>query len=462
MAAEPDHLSDFLARIEPYRPYWRSLEVTCMAVRVESEWVQLAGVARLSTEPSEPDSMLKLIVKLKDFRAYAGRLEASVIKDLIRNLRDSMVITGMPESPIQLVPSGSRPYSWQPPFVIRASSEAIGCKQWPSMLRVLGTGTYPVSFLPQNFWGNIDTQLRRHSPPYNGFDALCVRLGLKFERFGSSAYFELGAELPARFLAGKVNRKEKSLTLNMEYVGTPELLIEWLPERQTKKEPVPIGDPEKPGQFEVTLPIPEGATGVEARLITVEADVDQLSCRVDWENVLLRICEFFDPDQTRLRDFLFDEDNLKNVNPFELGVARLLGLAGYTVLWFGKGSKDALPDLVAYAHLPLGAERVIYGECTLKNPAGKFSDLAKRAGGLREHLGLEAGAIVPIVFVRNDTTAQDRRAASELGLVVCDGGDIRRLQDKIKSDVTPDEVFQFVRSLGSLTFFLGGLNSVIG
>lgn len=461
MAAEPDCLSDFLARIEPYLSYWRSLEVACMAVRVESEWVQFAGKAKLSTEPSEPNSMLKLIVELKDFRVYAGRLEAKVIQALIGNLRESMVITGMPEAPIRLVPTDSRPYSWQPPFVNGSSIGTSPQKEWPSTLRAYGTGQYPVSFFPRNFWGDIDTQLRRHDPPYNGFAALCAKLNLKFEQSGSSAFFELCAGLPARFLAGDIDRKEKSLKLSMEYVATPELVIEWLPEHQTKKESVPIGDPEKPGQFEVAVPIPPGATGVEARLLTVEADVDKLSLRTDSENTLLRICEFFDPNQTRLTDFLYSEKSLKNVNPFELGVARLLGLAGYTVLWFGKGAKEAMPDFVAYARTPLGAERIIHGECTVEYPAKKFSEFAKRTNDLNEHLGLEAGTILPVVFVRNDATAQDRQAASELRLVLCDGGDVRQLQDKIKSDATPEEVFQFLRSLGSQTLFLGGLNSLI-
>jgi hypothetical protein len=432
-----------------------------MAVRVETEWVQFAGKARLSTKPSEPDSMLKLIVGLKDFRVYTGRLEAKVIQALIGNLRESMVITGMPEDPIRLVPRGSRPYSWQPPYVFGSSIGTSPQQEWPSTLRAYGTGQSPASFFPPNFWGDIDTQLRRHNPPYNGFAALCAKLNLKFEESGSSSFFELCAGLPARFLAGEIDRKEKSLKLSMEYVATPELVIEWLPEHQTKKEPVPTGDPEKPGQFEIAVPIPPGATGVEARFLTVEADVDKLSLRTDWQNILLRICEFFDPNQTRLSDFLFNENSLKNVNPFELGVARLFSLAGYTVLWFGKGAKEAMADLVAYMRSPLGTERIIHGECTVEYPAKKFSEFAKRTNDLNEHLGSEAGTILPVVFVRNDATAQDCQAASELGLVLCDGGGVRQLQDKIKSDATAGEVFQFLRSLGSQTLFLGGLNSLI-
>jgi hypothetical protein len=459
MADQPDYLNEFLSRIAPYQSYWRSLKFACMAARVGSDWVQFAGEARLSTEPSEPNSTLKRILDLQDFRAYAGRLEAKKIQNLISNLKTSAVISGFIQDSVLLAPRGSQSYSWQPSFVNGRRGGASHDQGWPSALTVYGTGDRPYSFVPQILWRDIDTQLRRHNPPYNGLDSLCTMLDLEFKQSSSISYFKLCAELPARFRAGQVNRKEKSLTLSMEYVGTPELIIEWLPEHPTKKESVPIGDPEKPGRFEITVPIPMGVTGIKARLLTVEADADQLSLRVDWENILLRICEFFDPSQTKLADFLFSENSLKNVNPFELGIARLLGLAGYTALWFGKGAKDALPDVVAYVRHPLGAERIIYAECTLKNPAEKFSDLANRADDLRTYLGLEAGTILPVVFVRNDATAQDREAAGERRLVVCGGADIRKLQDKIKSDATADDVFQFLRSLSSLTLIPGGLLS---
>ena len=193
----------------------------------------------------------------------------------------------------------------------------------------------------------------------------------------------------------------------------------------------------------------------------MECDADEISVHVGWENILLRIGEFFDSNQEKLAGLLFNENNLKNVNPFELGVARLLSLAGYTVLWFGKGTKEALPDLVACIREPLGTERIIYGECTLKNPTEKFSDLAKRSGDLREVLGVEDETILPVVFVRNNTSDQDRRAAIDHGLALCDGNDLRQLQKMVKSDASPDGVFQFLQSLNSLTLIPGGVASLL-
>ena len=244
-----------------------------------------------------------------------------------------------------------------------------------------------------------------------------------------------------------MDRQKQTLTLAIEYVGTPELVVEWLPVRETEKVPIPMRPIESVREREVTISIPSGATGVEAILLAMGLDADKMSCRVNWENTLLRIGEFFDTDQKRLGNLLFQEHSLRNVNPFELGLARLLGLAGFVVLWFGKAAKEALPDLIAYKRKPRGEELIIYAECTLKNPSEKFSDLAKRTEELRRFLGYEPGGILSVVFVRNEASAQDRRAASEFGLTLCDGSDIRKLHDRILSDASPGELVQFFRAL---------------
>jgi hypothetical protein len=422
--------------------------------------VQFAGKAILGTEPLEPSSAFAPIVDLDDFRAYQGCLDPKAIHNLIRNLGKSTVDSEFAEGGLRLVAAGSPQYSWRQPYIGRRSSAEGPASEWPSLCSVHGAGSSSGSFPPPSVWFDLDTRLRRHSPPYNGFAALCGKLGLSFMPSGSGPHFNLYAELPAKFLGCEVKPKEKSLVLTMNYVGTPDLVMEWLPTRETRRMPIPAGQVQVPAQYAVTLPIPPAATEIKANLLVMECDADALSLRLGWENTLLRICEFFDPSQARLSDFLYNEINLKNVNPFELGVARLLGLAGYTVLWFGKGAKDALPDLVAYMRLPLGTEQIIYGECTLKNPAEKLSDLAKRADDLRGFLGVEAGKILPVVFVRNAATDQDRLAASELGLALCDGNRIQQLQGRIKSDAPPVEVFQFLRSLGNLTLIPGGPTSL--
>ncbi len=456
MAEEQDYLGEFLARIEPYLSQWRSLKFACMAVNLRNEWVQFAGRATLSTEPYEPHSALKRIVDLDYLRAYEASFQVQTIHSLIRNLAESMVISESASGDdIRLMPTGSSPYRWYPVSVRSSPLGLNSGRPWPSILCTYGMGSLSESLFPSNFWNEVDRNLLRHDPPFNRYVGLCANLGLDYKQLQSTPHFELCAELPARFVSGDVNRKSKCLELRAEYVGTPELVIEWFPTHQTKKESVPRGDPEVPKSYQINVTVPPGATEVEAKLIAVGEESHTFSLRVKWENILLRLCEFFDPGQTDLSHFLFDEINLKNVNPFELGVAKLLGLAGYAVLWFGRGKKGSLPDIVAYVQEPLGEERIIFGECTLKNPAEKFSDFAKRKVDLGSYLGVPAETILPVVFVRNSTTVQNRREASEFGLVLCDGNDIRQLQDKLQSDASPDQVFQFLQSLGSFTLIPG-------
>jgi hypothetical protein len=460
MNGNPDPLNEFALRIDPYLAHWRSLRVACLAARVGLEWVQFAGKAVLSTEPLEPNSAFAPIVDLDDFRAYHGCFEPKVIHNLIDNLRVSTIESQFAKEGLRLVTAGSPPYSWRHLYIGRKPSAESTSSEWPSLCSVHGAGSSSGSFPPPNVWLDLDTRLRRYSPPYNGLAALCGKLGLSFMPSGSGPHFNLYAELPAKFLGCEIKTEEKSLVLTMKYVGTPDLVVEWLPARETRRVPIPAGQVQVPAQYAVTLLIPPGAIEIKANLLVMECDADALSLHIGWGNTLLRICEFFDPGQGRLSDFLYKEISLKNVNPFELGVARLLGLAGYTVLWFGKGAKDALPDLVSYMRTPRGVEFIIYAECTLKNPAEKFSDFAKRADDLREHMDVETRSILPVVFVRNEVTDQDRQAAAELGLILCGGGEVTQLQEKIKSDAAPDEVFQFLASLGSDIMISGLLNSL--
>jgi len=75
----------------------------------------------------------------------------------------------------------------------------------------------------------------------------------------------------------------------------------------------------------------------------------------------------------------------------------------------------------------------------------------------QEFLGSEPGAVLPVVFVRNAVLAQERQSASELGIVPCDGNGIHQLQEKTQVDSSPEEIFQFLRSLGGLNWALFGL-----
>lgn len=453
MQPQTDPLEDFHARVSHHLQYWNSLEFACLALHVGSEWVQFAGRATLSTEQCQPKAQISRVVDLPDFRAYAGRLPAKTLETLISNLRSSLLIQA--EEDVRLVPPGSPPYSWTNPSPRRTNAATRSTNRWPNVLTTVGSASNLNNLFWQNLPGDIDKRLRYHRPPYNGLTALDATLGLEFERYRNGPHFDLGAEIPARFLSSEVDREHRRLTLQMEYGGLPELLIEWLPQRRAEVVAIPDSRVPGPETYGVSVTIPQDATEAEARLLALDEDADELTQRVGCDNVLLRVCEFLDQGQTHLSDLLYTESNLKNANAFELGVARLLGLAGYTVLWFGKAAKEALPDLVAYAKTARGAEFLIYIECTLKNPNEKLSDLSSRATELRSFLGPRGKDLLAVVFVRNQVTEQDRQTAFGMGLRLCAGDDIRELQQVIKSDATPREVFDRLRFVSPYTAIAG-------
>lgn len=438
MQTQTDPLDDFGTHVAHRLHYWSSLEFSCLALRIGSEWVQFAGRAALGTEQCQPNAKISPIVDFPDFRAYSGRLPAKTVADLIKNLKNSLVIPEKED--VRLAASGSRAYLWTQPSVRESSTG-----RWPSVLSTTGEGPHLDFVLWQTFLADIDKRLRHHRPPFNGFAALEARLGLGSERQTLNPFFDLCAQIPARFLSSEVDRRHHSLAVRMEYSGAAELLVEWLPQREAQAVTIPASRTAGSEEHEVSIPIPGDATEAEARLLIIDEDADKLTQGVSCESILLQVCEFFDQGQTHLSEFLYTENNLRNANAFELGVARLLSLGGYTVLWFGKAVKEALPDLVAYARTPRGAEYLIYIECTLKNPGEKFSDFARRAAELRSYLGPQGKGLLPVVFVRNQVTDQDRRAAFGMGLGLSDGEDIRELQEAIRSDEPPGEIFDRLR-----------------
>ena len=442
MPTSHDPLDEFHARAVQYQTHWKSIEFACLATRVESEWVQFAGRAMLTIEPCDPTPKLLPVAELPGLLAYSGRVRVSTLGNLISALRASTVIEGLGLGTVRLAPTGSSPYSWAPLQVWRNSWPQTHRGSWPSALLVRGSGSGFHDRVWQSMPRDIDTLLRRHKPPHNGLASLSAALGLDVDLFQNHPYFELYAELPAQFLASEVDRSKRNLILKLQCVGQPELVIEWLPQRRTERVRVQPGAPGALRETEITVPVPPGATEAEARLLTTDEDADKLTVGVGSQNVLLRICEFFDPEQAKLADLLFNETNLRNANAFELGIARLLALAGYTVLWFGKAAKDSLPDLAAYARTPRAAEYVIYAECTVKNPGEKFSELARRATALKKHLAPHPGNFLAVVLVRNDVTDQEREAVLRCGLALCGGEELRELQQAINSDATPGQVFE--------------------
>ena len=450
MATQADYIAEFLSKVEPLiksTPLYKSLEFTCVAARRGSEWVLVAGKVVLSTKPS-PNPSITPLVRLSSLLALSGSTGSEKVNDIVTNLRRGWVFQGLESNyDVRLTPEdGAERYSWNPPRVQFVGRFSNPLDEW-SQFSMRGSGPNLSSLLSYDSLQEIDNQLRTSEPRFNGFDALCSKLNLPARR-NDYASFELSAELPARFVAVQTKLEERTLEVDIRCVGIrdliPELMVDWLPKHEFHRvEKWQHPDP-KGGLHHVSIALPDEATAAELMLTFpgIEA-ADTRRYDIVRESTLLRIANLFDPGQTRLTRYLFEEAT-SNANPFELGIARLLSVAGFVVLWFGKASTDALPDLVAYWRSPLGEEHVVLVECTFKDPTRKLSDLANRGKQLLESTGLASDRFLSVLFTRVDVTEPDFDAAAERGVVLCDGRSLRDLQQKIISSASPLDVYKML------------------
>src|SRR2546426_66724 len=452
MTGQADGLQDFLDKVEPLRKLdvYRSMDLACIAARSGPDWILIAGRALLRTIPCASPKV-SIMVDLRSLRAITGRVPVEEVDKLVSNLRDLWVITGLrsQQDSVKLVAGVGQGYSWFKSLIAPTSNPPPTIpSQWKNAIRLFGYGPDLVSIVTGRFLEEVDGQLLRNDPPYNGLSALCGKLGLLIDRHAARSAFELPAELPASIKRADVISAKRSLHLTLSVVGTPELFVEWLPQREAQKAPYYPAVSEDAGECTTEIEIPPGALEAEAKLLFAGLEADRISIRADWENTLLRIGNCFDPKYKRLDDFLFKENN-SGANAFELGVARLLSLAGFVVLWFGKASKDALPDLVAYWRSPRGEEVVILGECAIQESARKQPGLAERGKRLISEARLNGAKFVPVLFTRTAVAESELSDAIQLGIAVCDGDKLRRLLGKIDSDIKPLEVFDFLRTMHS-------------
>jgi hypothetical protein len=432
--------SDF---IRPFAIY-HSLEFSCTAAKSGSEWVLIAGSAALSTERCASHSPISPIVNTDNFVALSGRLSATDIGALVDNLKDSLVVAGVPGYKVRLMPGGAGECIWQGPVVRRVDKSVYPSSRWKSELSMRGTGADIFSLLAP-WWQQIDDQLLHGTPRFKGFDGLCRKLHIPAIHDNvSRSSFHISAELPAQFVSVDDDRKRHTVEVDFECVGAPSLMRQWLPEGdlgQVEWQYDPNGN-----SHHVSIEVPAGSEELDLTLFFEGlGQADSLRYRVPRESILPRIAEYFDPRQTRLQEYL-NEKTSADPNPFELGVARLLSTGGFVVQWFGKASKEALPDIVAYWRSPHGEERLILAECTMRDPTGKLTDLIHRGKLMSEGTGIAVDRILPVLFLRTSATTPDFNAAAERGIALCDAERLGELRARVMSGETPPEICTALRA----------------
>jgi len=266
----PTHpLNDFLLKVEPLlESLYQSLEFACVAVIRGADCILIAGKAGLSTERFESGAGISPVVQANELIAYQGRIEAQTIKQLIDNLRESSVIRGLPLFNVRLAEETSA-VGWTIPAVFSIPQPS----RWKSTFSLSGNGPNVSSLLDYSTWQKIDIQLRRSTPSFNGFDGLCGKLGLPARRNSlASSLFQLSAELPAKFELVDKEFFAENLEIDIRCLGTPDLMIEWLPQHDLEKIQHGWHLSGEGGLHHVSLPVPNGAE--RARLMLSFGDID--------------------------------------------------------------------------------------------------------------------------------------------------------------------------------------------
>jgi hypothetical protein len=241
MENEFDKFDEFLQKIHPLMdssPLYRSLDFACVGAKLPAGCVLISGRATLSTEaPSSGEKIIR-VADLDDLLALRGRLPSHAVNNLITNLRQGWVIDFLDLERIItriILPSQKGRLSW---IQLGVFEGFLQRSPWKKSWTLLGQGPGYRELLANSAWERIDTQLRRNTPAFGGFDALCEKLGLTARRNESfSISFPISAELPGRFVSVGSDSEKGTLEVQVECRGWPELMIDWLPEHDIKRIP---------------------------------------------------------------------------------------------------------------------------------------------------------------------------------------------------------------------------------
>jgi len=268
MPTQPDPLDEFFRKVEPLMQspaLYQSLEFACVGIKQGLEWVMLSGKAFLSTEPAPPEVSTSPRANLSRLLALSWSTKAENVKHLLSHLREGWVVEIPQSERIRLSASGTSAYAWQTPAVYSVEALRIPATQWRRVFALFGTGAQLSNILSYSDWDNLEAELRRRGIA-SGFDALCEKLGLGARRSNLMSAFYLGAELPARFADVQVDSRGNSLEIDFEYVGWPELTIDWLPQRDFRKVPQAWPRSSEAGVHHASTPLYPRAEKAELRL----------------------------------------------------------------------------------------------------------------------------------------------------------------------------------------------------
>jgi hypothetical protein len=452
------YLEKFCEKIALHRELWKSVRVICFAVRQVDVWLNLAARVLLRELPPEPP---RILAPLDDFISSAVdfpmlRLDQILNDILIEGfvpikLESSHLKAHLTRARAGLPPGSSPSNSWFGPTSYQRLAALREYEITRPCIAIATYGERTAEVLSPDILEKLNSKLRLCDSPYDGIDDLARKWlpGSKLTDPNSTPT-QIVAPVPFDFRYGEPGRVIVRAPIA---AGDGRLGFRafFRPQGVGPLQVVRPQDASAPadlGIFGWESPVdwPSESIGAKIVLFFREQEVDSIEVNRWPDSADLRVAvdTFFDPKHERLRELLVGEKSKDSVL-FELAIVRLLNLLGVPMVWYGKGSADARPD-IGGLHVDEKNRVIFVGECTRERPAEKFSGLAERARELRASYAGEA-EVLAVVFTRAATTATETQQASEYGISLVGRAELEALLRLLGTPVKSSEVVHFLRTV---------------
>ncbi len=431
----------------PFAGAWRSVQYAILGGQVGTEWVLIAARCVLSAAP--PTAERRLTHLLPDVALATGAVPADRWEDLVTSIVEYELV---PQWLVMPTAEGT-PYEfqlrfpdqgWQDARQLRAVTAAAYGLTLPCIVFERGAGRLAEVFRPF-LLQEVDAKLPLRLPEFKNLDHLFREVLPGFHTNNNmlpTQTVHLLAELPFELAYWN---DDQVLTVRAPQSAFQQKLQVITHTGMTHQVYVPTGvqklDEHWSG-WRIPITWPAGERRATAKLYADDAYLDEFDfqCWTDTLSVRAAADAHFDPEHLKLRAALLSTDNHDN----EYGVVRLLNLLGIPAVWYGHGYDRS--DAMAVFEEWEGRTIALLIEVTRQKPSNKFTPLLGRAQAFREALKGQA-EVLPMVVVTSEASSADFQQAHMDGILLCDSKTLGQLLDLLRSDPTPRDVMQVLRSI---------------
>jgi hypothetical protein len=430
--------------------------MTCICLRDAHGWVCVNGRLELSMEEPTADEV-PAVLELDEMEALDGRLPLVALDQLLSGLEIGEILSGTAYHPIRLPSADLQSGQWFSPQLWdrQQCQNHLGI----GFASLVAEYTDPTASeaVPQAIRLPLERKLKTLELPYDGIEGLARSLRLDPLGQIGPRRFRCVSPIPLRFHTVAQDVRSRLVSVTVEAAPTAELpdsrvngfagqltlglgpVSEW---GHTQDGESPAAGA-RVGLERYRKDLDAGSSEGRLKLVLayketlVEEREHLLSPRDPW----LRACQFFDVEFTRSKKLLVSPGS-NNINNLELGVARLLALAGLRVAWFGKESAERKRDILAYYESGGGRKTFAVVECTEVDPARKIDRAAASARGLDEWLSDPSCDVIPIVVTAAILKDVDLKAAFQAGVRLAGAEELARAWEAIERGDSTEQVLR--------------------